>query len=93
MAFPSVVASLLLASPDVAVVYCAAVAPPPVAIVLSAVNVMLWSLMLPAFLLFFPTVMLLFAFPSFPAVSYAAVRPAVNVSFPPLFLSWIPCDG
>jgi hypothetical protein len=38
MVFPSVLASLLLASPDVAVVSCAAVAP-PVAAVLSAVNV------------------------------------------------------
>ncbi len=68
MVFPSILASLLLASPDVPVVYCAAVAP-PVALVLSAVNVpevlavvrvstlmslMLWaSLLLPPCLLFF----------------------------------------
>jgi hypothetical protein len=37
MVFPSVLASLLLASPDVPVVSCAAVAP-PVAVVFSTVN-------------------------------------------------------
>ncbi len=37
--------------------------------------------------------MLLFVYPAFPAFSYAAVRTAVDVFFPPLFLLWIPCYG
>ncbi len=109
MVFPSVGASPLLASPNVPVVSCAAVAP-PAALVLSAVNVhgvfavarVLYSgvpdvvgiTAVATCRLCFPSglaPLLLLAYPAVPAVSFDAVRPAVDVFFPPLFLLWIPC--
>ncbi len=89
---------MMLALSNVQVVYCIAVSP-SVYVVLSAVNLprvpAVASLLLLTFLLLlmFPPVLasLLLASPAVPAVSCAAVEPAVDVFLPLLFHSWSPC--